>query len=687
MPVHVRGVVTYSDPSWAGQFFVQDDSGGVFVGYSGKTAPEAGQVVEVRGQSHPGAFAPFIEKPDWSVVGQAPLPAAREISMERFTSGVDDGLRVEVTGRVRKVFLTSTGQWALILSSGGHRFEVTVTPSLPGTPPPSAWVGALVRLRGVLAADYQLHRRGLAMVRLYVASQEDVVVEQAEEIDPFQQDVLPLARIGQYRRDLAPGQRSRVRGVVVALLGKESLAIEDQSGGLVVHGADLGALAPGDPVEAVGFEGLENFLPVLQDSVVTRLSETSGLPPVVRPSVEELALGRFHSCLIGIDADLIEISERPAADGSGKGRQIVMTLQSGSHIFKADFADKGAEKTPLPFESPSRVGLTGLCLAEANRDGRVDSFRLRLAGPEAVRVLRAPPWLNQRRLGIALSSTLAAMILSGLWIFSSARKNRRLRAEIREREKLTTELEKAKQKLSLRVDERTVELNLEISARKESEVRFKAVIGERTRLAQELHDGLQQGLTGVALQLDTASRLRERAPEQSFHHLELARTLMRQTHADLRSSVWNLRSRSQEDFSLVEALRQSSNRLTEGTGVEVEVRQTGEAHTLTELQEENLLRIGQEALTNALKHSKSARMEIHLDFSPGMLVLRIRDFGIGFAPKLARGPAVGHFGLSGMTERAQRIGGSLKIHSAPGKGTLIEALLPIPCYEPAPITA
>ena len=208
-------------------------------------------------------------------------------------------------------------------------------------------------------------------------------------------------------------------------------------------------------------------------------------------------------------------------------------------------------------------------------------------------------------------------------------------------------------------------------------MRFKAVIGERTRLAQELHDGLQQGLTGVALQLDTASRLRERAPEQAVHHLELARNLMRQTHADLRSSVWNLRSRSQEDFSLVEALRQSAGRLTDGTGWSSRSARPVSSQPLSELQEENLLRIGQEALTNAIKHSKSERMEIHLDFSPGLLVLRIRDFGIGFSPDRVHGPAEGHFGLSGMSERAQRIGGSLEIHSTPGSGTLIEATLPL----------
>ena len=524
------------------------------------------------------------------------------------------------------------------------------------------------------------------MVRVFVESPDDVIVEQPEEINPLKCELLPLARIGQYRRDLAPGQRSRVRGVVVALFGKDSLAIQDGSGGLIVRGDVPDGLALGDSVEAIGFEGLENFLPDLQDVAVTKLDQARALPAAYCPSMDELASGHYHACLVSLAAELLEISGRPASDGSKTGREIVMILQRDGKVFKADFADAGAESTGLPFEAGSRVELTGLCLAEANRVGRVDSFRLRLAGADGVRVIRQAPWLNRRRLGMALLSTLAGMLLCGGWILTSQRKNRRLRAEILEREKLTAELQHAKRQLSLRVDERTEELKLHISARKESEVRFKAVIGERTRLAQELHDGLQQGLTGVALQLDTASRLRERAPEQSLHHIELARTLMRQTHEDLRRSVWNLRSRSQDDFSLVEALRQSADRFTEGSELEVEVRQTGEVRPLSELQEENLLRIGQEALTNAIKHSETARIEILLEFSPDLLILRIRDFGIGFAPDRVNGPTEGHFGLTGMAERAQRIGGTLEIHSGPATGTMIETSLPLGSNESSPAT-
>ncbi len=685
IPIRTRGVVTYTESDWAGQFFIQDETGGVFVGVSGKPAPEIGQLLEVTGTSHPGAFAPYINEPKWEVLGTADLPEARAISMERFASGIDDGLRVEVRGRVRGVFTPNAGQWILTMASGGQRFEVKVRVK-DGAGPPAGWVGALVRVRGVLAADYQLHRRGLAMVRIFVADPSEILVEQAEEIDPMSRDLVPLAHIGQYRRNLAPGQRSRVRGTVVALLGPDSLALEDESGGLVIKGPGLGGHVPGDGVEAVGFEGLEGFLPVLQDAVVKVTGENKGLPAPASPNSDGLSSGKFHACLVTLDADLLESSTIPAAGAGAGERQVLMVLRRDGRIFRASFpytAPKDHE--PLPFLPGSKLRLTGLCLAEADREGRVDSFKLLAGGADAVKVLAPPPWLTHRRLMTALFSSLAAITVFGGWGLSSYRKNRRLRAEIRERAKVTEELRAAQEQLSLRVDERTEQLELQISQRKEAEVRFEAIIGERTRLAEELHDGLQQGLTGVSLQLDTASRLRERLPEQSQHHLELARTLMRQTQVELRDSVWNLRSRGQKDFSLLEALRQSSHRLTEGTWMNVEVMQSGEPRPLSEFEEENLLRIGQEALTNAIKHSGAKDLEIHLRFEKEQLILEIHDSGQGFSAGEVKGPQQGHFGLSGMGERAQRIGGSLEIESRPGGGTSIRAFLPA-AFSISPVT-
>jgi signal transduction histidine kinase len=605
--------------------------------------------------------------------------------MERFASGSDDGLRVEVIGRVRQAHQESQGLWRLILANGGQRFEVYVRAIRPGLDPVAAWIAASVRVRGVLAVDYQLQRRGLAQVRVFVVSSDDVTIEQAEQIDPFSVEPLPLSRIGQYRRELAPGQRSRVRGVVVARPGTGTLAIEDQSGGLLLRTRDAGEFKPGDAVEAVGFEATENYLPILEDARVTRLPAPLATPAAVRIPLEELATGRRHACLISLEGKLLEQYQRPnpAPDAEKPGREAVMILQHDDTVFTASYPLENPAVDMLPIEPGSLVDVTGLCLTLADPAGKLTSFRMQLTDARGIRLLRPAPWMNQQRLRLALLSTFAGLTICAGWILSFSRKNRLLRQEIREREKLTAELQAARDKLSARVDARTEQLHRQINARKDSELHFKGVLEERTRLAQELHDGLQQGLTGVALQLDAAVKLRERNPGMFLHHVELARSLINQTHVDLRNSIWNLRSRSHEKFSLLDALKQSSLRITEGTDVSVTVTQAGEPRDLGESEIENLLRIAQESLTNALKHAHASHIEIHIHYTPDTLILQVRDDGTGFVRDPGIRPESGHFGLSGMAERARRLGGTFSIQSSPGNGTVIEAKVPLPA-EPRP---
>src|SRR5258708_24468516 len=93
-----------------------------------------------------------------------------------------------------------------------------------------------------------------------------------------------------------------------------------------------------------------------------------------------------------------------------------------------------------------------------------------------------------------------------------------------------------------------------MTARKESELQFRAVLTERMRLAQELHDTLEQTMTGIALQQDLVANQFKQNPASAAHHLKLARSLMRQSQVDLRRSVWGLRSRADEQFNLGNAL-------------------------------------------------------------------------------------------------------------------------------------
>jgi signal transduction histidine kinase len=137
-----------------------------------------------------------------------------------------------------------------------------------------------------------------------------------------------------------------------------------------------------------------------------------------------------------------------------------------------------------------------------------------------------------------------------------------------------------------------------------------------------------------------------------------------------------LRSRALEQFDLAEALQRSGRQMTEATGVRFDVQTLGIPKALPEVIEENLLRIGQEALTNIVKHSGATQSRITLEFNLERVVLQITDNGRGFDAEACAGRRDGHFGLLGMGERAKRIGGQLSVSSAAGNGTTVRIEIP-----------
>ncbi len=239
------------------------------------------------------------------------------------------------------------------------------------------------------------------------------------------------------------------------------------------------------------------------------------------------------------------------------------------------------------------------------------------------------------------------------------------------------ELGQTNEQLEQRVLERTRQLQAETSGRLQAEARVAAVAAERNRLARELHDSLEQGLTGVALQLEAAAKAFERNPEKARGRMNLARELVRHSQDEVRRSVWDLRSRALENQLLPTALEYVSRQLTEAAGVEAEVVVQGAPRRLPEEVENHLLRIGQEALTNAIRHGGARRAVVELEFQAEVIRLKVCDDGCGFASQRQTEPEGGHFGLRGMAERVQRLGGQFSVESAPGRGTIIAVAIPL----------
>lgn len=198
---------------------------------------------------------------------------------------------------------------------------------------------------------------------------------------------------------------------------------------------------------------------------------------------------------------------------------------------------------------------------------------------------------------------------------------------------------------------------------------------ERERVARELHDTLLQGLFGVRLQLQAAvGQVAADAPARAA----LDRTVdrMRRVIDEGRDILQGLRSCAMESMNLEEALSCLKDEFSSGSGARFRVFVTGQPKALKPGIQEQIYLIGREALINALRHSDATSIEVEVEYRPRRLRVLVRDNGRGIDSKTVRSGRDGHWGLTGMRERAAHIGAQLQIWSRPGAGTEVEISIP-----------
>lgn len=209
------------------------------------------------------------------------------------------------------------------------------------------------------------------------------------------------------------------------------------------------------------------------------------------------------------------------------------------------------------------------------------------------------------------------------------------------------------------------------------EAREKEVLQERNRLAREIHDTLAQGLTGIIIQLEAAEDILGETPGRDAvrAHLARAQDLARVSLTEARRSVSALRPLCLEGQGLAAALEERLIQMTAGTGIEAALTLSGTSRPLPADCEDNLLRIGLEAVTNALKHARALSIRVQLAFTTDQVTLSVHDDGQGF-PSGATLPDKG-FGIVGMQERAERIGGQFSLFTCPGQGARVTVTVPL----------
>ena len=200
---------------------------------------------------------------------------------------------------------------------------------------------------------------------------------------------------------------------------------------------------------------------------------------------------------------------------------------------------------------------------------------------------------------------------------------------------------------------------------------FKAVAAERYRLAREIHDTLAQGFVAVSVRLEImAQLLRKQSVDACRDQLDQTRSLVRDSLAEARRSIWDLRAEGADSMSLPARLARSTQQTIAG-GTPARFETTGTYRPLGPGVEEELFRIAQEAITNSLRHAQPHLIQIRLAYTAELASLEVKDDGCGFEVDRAPSSQKGHFGLVGMRERAHKISATVILESSVNLGTIV----------------
>lgn len=631
--VRLEGVVTGTMPS--GAFRLHDGELGLFVSKSEagqRLAP--GDRVRVEGTLRPGGFSPWVLPHQLTPLGRGAFPEARPATYSVLASGAEDNQWLEIEGVVRSVEISESRDFVLLdLGMSGGNLRVLVNYS--AHPEFFTLVDSEVRMRGVAAVNVDKHGH-VVEPTFRVPSFTEISVTRPAPPDSFSRPRVPVAGImrpmpGQWQR-----HRVRIGGIVTRRISDTIFFVRDGDLGLKIESREPVSFQPGDVIEAAGFPTMSDGVAVLQYAVTRPTGGRETLSPS-RPTLPALLEGRHNSDLVTLRARLV--------DGVTSGQKVTLIFEAGNQLFKGLLHHDGSGRPALP-ERESLVEVTGVCVISELEDTwfyQPRSFVLLLAGIADLHVVQAPPWWTPERLWRALTITSLVLLAAGGWVWALRRQIERKRAVIAQ------------------------------------QARHAAVLEERSRIARDLHDTLEQGLTGLSLQMKAVETELDTSTEAVRSRLQQARQMLRQSRALAHSAIRELRSEvtAPRHEGLLEGLRRVADSWNQSGALRVDVTIAGNVRPLPPRLENHLLGIGTEAMTNAVKHGRANAIQVVLDFRTAEVSLRVKDNGAGFDPAHQLERSSGCFGLIGMRERAREVDAQIRILSEPGHGTEVLVAAPV----------
>ena len=614
------------------ELLVYDGKAGLQIAYAGEPLDlRAGDRIELLGHTAAGPFAPIVQADKVARLGQGVLPPAHVVAMKDVLSGREDGQWVELAGVVRRSSVAED-RLEMVLDSDGTRFPVCFTGAAPAAADFQSLVEARVTVRGVATGLFNEQSQMRGVRCFYCPGLTYLRVLRPSPGDPFAR---PARTFGELRTKLpesADDLRVKVAGTVALNWRGHSVFLTDGARSLQVKCVAPQPLAIGDAVEVIGFCETKNFGPSLQDGVCRRVGAGT-LQPAREVNAAAVLSGAQEASLVTLRAQLIsQIRE---------GGEEVLLLDSGGTPFTARLPSLSGALRGL--RAGDAVKVTGICTNEdllpnlAKHGWHAGEFQLLLRTPGDVRGLS---WWTRPRLLTLGGAILGGLLASLVWVAALRRRVRAQMATIQEKIHQTAALE------------------------------------ERNRIARELHDTLAQGFAGTAFALEGVATNLEAEDHRIRPQIEMALRMVRHSLTEARRSVMNLRADALENRDLATALEETARKLTAGHEIELQTDIQSLARPLAPQCESEVFRIGVEAITNAVRHTKPHVIKVALKDAGEGLLLRVCDDGTGFDADAV--PAAGHFGLIGMRERARHLNAVLAIESTPGSGCEVRLLVPHP---------
>ena len=424
-PVRLRGVVT-SLSGWKNWFFLQDATAGISVERkTDSPLVQPGQLVEVRGVTAPGQFAPNVTADAVTVLGKGNMPPARLFQLSQLVGGAQDSQWLAMRGIVRSAAVESIWDRPVLLleiDMGDENLVSARVLNFTG----SDWgrlPSSTVTIHGVCGTVFN-NRRQFVGLRMYVPSLDDLKVERQARADPFDLPLRPLGSLLQFGEQAGAAQPVKVRGVVTYDHPGQSLYIQDENEGILVESGQAAPVALGSELEVVGYPASGRYSPTLEDAVLRvagPVQSVRALPRAASAMIVDTQHGYsaapYDGVLVQLQGQLLE--EIPGAN------QDLLLLRDGATVFTAWLPQGGHKRRVLG--RGSRLSVTGVCVVKVDEAHAARSFELLLRSADDLVVIEKAPWWTPAHASwVVVVLVLAILVMFG-WI-TIARRQDHLRA-------------------------------------------------------------------------------------------------------------------------------------------------------------------------------------------------------------------------------------------------------------------